>query len=90
MPIGDAAAGYQLHRDQDIGIADITAAARVSQRAVEHHFRRAHRELEAAAPGDDLTITTVAYRWSFSSPSPFGAYYRAACSPERPWSFSRV
>ncbi len=85
----------ESNADRDIGIADIASAARVSQRAVEHHFRRdldttptaylrqvrldlAHRELESAAPGDGLTITTVAYRWSFSSPSRFGAYYRAA------------
>lgn len=84
----------ESNADQDIGIADIAVAARVSPRAVEYAFRRelqttptaylrqvrldhAHRELEAAEPGDGLTVTAVAYRWGFSSPSRFGAYYRA-------------
>ncbi|MGD0244543.1 MAG: helix-turn-helix transcriptional regulator [Streptosporangiaceae bacterium] len=36
----------------------------------------AHRELvDAAGPGQE-TITAVAYRWGFSSPSRFSAYYR--------------
>jgi AraC-like DNA-binding protein len=36
----------------------------------------AHVELLTAAPGDGLTVTEVAYRWGFSSPSRFAAYYR--------------
>jgi AraC-like DNA-binding protein len=84
----------ESNADRDIGIADIAAAARVSRRSVEYHFRHtldttptaylrqvrldlAHRELEAAGPADGLTVTAVAYRWGFSSPSRFGAYYRA-------------
>jgi AraC-like DNA-binding protein len=38
----------------------------------------AHRELLAAAPEDHLTVTDVAYRWGFSSPSRFAERYRAA------------
>jgi AraC-like DNA-binding protein len=38
----------------------------------------AHRELLGASPGDPLTVTEVAYRWGFSSPSRFAERYRAA------------
>jgi AraC-like DNA-binding protein len=38
---------------------------------------QAHRELLTADPADGLTVTEVAYRWGFSSPSRFTAYYRA-------------
>jgi AraC-like DNA-binding protein len=38
----------------------------------------AHRQLLAAAPGEGLTVTEVAYRWGFSSPSRFTERYRAA------------
>ncbi len=38
----------------------------------------AHRELVGAADGDGLTVTEVAYRWGFSSPSRFAERYRAA------------
>jgi AraC-like DNA-binding protein len=43
----------------------------------------AHRELSAADPDGDLTVTEVAYRWGFSSPSRFAERYRVAfgCSP---------
>jgi AraC-like DNA-binding protein len=43
----------------------------------------AHRELSAADPAGDLTVTEVAYRWGFSSPSRFAERYRVAfgCSP---------
>ncbi|HEY0277214.1 MAG TPA: AraC family transcriptional regulator [Solirubrobacterales bacterium] len=37
----------------------------------------AHAELLAASPDDELTITEVAYRWGFSSPSRFAERYRA-------------
>lgn len=37
----------------------------------------AHRELLAASPGDGTTVTTVAYRWGFSSPGRFGQLHRA-------------
>jgi AraC-like DNA-binding protein len=38
----------------------------------------AHRELLDAAPGDGLTVTDVAYRWGFCSPSRFTERYHAA------------
>jgi AraC-like DNA-binding protein len=38
----------------------------------------AHRELLGAQPDDRLTVTEVAYRWGFSSPSRFAERYRAA------------
>ena len=38
----------------------------------------AHRELVGASGGDGLTVTEVAYRWGFSSPSRFAERYRAA------------
>jgi AraC-like DNA-binding protein len=37
----------------------------------------AHAELLASFPEDGLTITQVAYRWGFSSPSRFAERYRA-------------
>jgi AraC-like DNA-binding protein len=37
----------------------------------------AHRELSAAAPDGKLTVTEVAYRWGFASPSRFAERYRA-------------
>ena len=39
-----------------------------------HH---AHQELAQASPGDGTTVTTVAYRWGFTSPSRFAATYHA-------------
>jgi AraC-like DNA-binding protein len=36
----------------------------------------AHAELLAASPEDGLTVTAVAYRWGFSSPSRFTERYR--------------
>jgi AraC-like DNA-binding protein len=36
---------------------------------------QAHRQLQAAGPDRD-SVTAVAYRWGFSSPSRFAAYYR--------------
>jgi transcriptional regulator GlxA family with amidase domain len=77
---------------RDITIADIAAAAHVTVRAVQLAFRRhmdttpmtylrrvrldhAHRELTAADPTEQ-TVTGIAYRWGFPSPSRFAAYYR--------------
>lgn len=81
------------HAHQDISIADIAAAANVTARAVQLAFRRhmdttpmgylrrvrldrAHRELLAGDP-DRETVTAVAYRWGFSSPSRLAIQYRA-------------
>jgi transcriptional regulator GlxA family with amidase domain len=38
---------------------------------------RAHEQLRAAAPGRGASVTTVAARWGFASPSRFTAHYRA-------------
>ena len=77
---------------RDITVADIAEAAHVTIRAVQHAFRRhmdttptaylrrvrldhAHRELVAADPAEQ-TVTGIAYRWGFPSPSRFAVYYR--------------
>ena len=82
------------HPDQDITVADIAAAAFVTPRAVQLAFRRhldttpmaylhrvrleqAHHELLTADP-ERVTVTAVAYRWGFASPSRFAAEYRKA------------
>jgi AraC-like DNA-binding protein len=80
------------HAAQDIAIVDIAAAAFVTARAVQLAFRRhldttplaylrrirlerAHADLLAADPAR-TTVTAVAYRWGFPSPSRFTADYR--------------
>jgi AraC-like DNA-binding protein len=40
-------------------------------------LERAHRELQAADPAGDATVTGVARRWGFSNPGRFAATYRA-------------
>ena len=76
----------------DITVADIAAAASVSVRAVQSAFRRhldttplaylrrvrlhhARQDLLSADPAR-VTVTDIAYRWGFPSPSRFAAYYR--------------
>jgi AraC-like DNA-binding protein len=78
---------------RDITIAEIAEAAHVTIRAVQHAFQRhmgttptaylrrvrldhAHQELAAADPAEQ-TVTGIAYRWGFPSPSRFAVYYRA-------------
>jgi AraC-like DNA-binding protein len=82
------------HAQQDITLADIAAAALVSPRALQLAFRRyldttpmaylrrvrldhAHQDLMAADPARQ-TVTAIAYRWGFPSPTRFVAYYRRA------------
>ena len=89
-----AAVFIDEHARRDISVADIATAAHVSMRAVQLAFRRhlgttpmsylrrvrlehAHRELLAADP-TRTTVTSVATRWGFASPSRFTACYRAA------------
>jgi AraC-like DNA-binding protein len=89
-----AVAFIDEHAHEDISVADVAAAAQVTLRAIQLAFRRhlgvtpgaylrrvrldhAHRELAFAAPGRQ-TVTAVAYRWGFSSPSRFAALYRRA------------
>jgi AraC-like DNA-binding protein len=84
----------EANADIDISIADIARAAGVTTRAIQLAFRRhlnitpagylrrvrldqAHRQLQAADPDRD-SVTAVAYRWGFSSPSRFATYYRRA------------
>jgi len=82
------------HAHRDITVADIAAAAFVTIRAVQLTFRRhlditpteylrrvrlhhAHHDLITADPARD-SVTAVAYRWGFPSPSRFAARYRQA------------
>ena len=82
----------EANADIDITIGDIAHAAGVTTRAVQLAFRRhldttpagylrrvrldqAHLQLQAADP-DRESVTAVAYRWGFSSPSRFATYYR--------------
>jgi AraC-like DNA-binding protein len=82
----------EANADIDITITDIARAAGVTTRAVQLAFRRhldttpagylrrirldqAHRQLQAADPDRD-SVTSIAYRWGFSSPSRFATYYR--------------
>ena len=41
-------------------------------------LERAHDDLKRATPGDGVTVTAVASRWGFASPSRFTAYYYQA------------
>lgn len=78
--------------NRDITMAEIAEAAHVTIRAVQHAFKRhmgttptaylrrvrldhAHQELVAADPAEQ-TVTGIAYRWGFPSPSRFAVYYR--------------
>jgi AraC-like DNA-binding protein len=78
----------------DISAGDIATGAHVTLRAVQHAFQRhlgttpmaylrrvrldrARQELRAASPAH-TTVTEIASRWGFSSPSRFTAHYRAA------------
>jgi AraC-like DNA-binding protein len=89
-----AVAFIHEHAREDITLADIASAARVTARAVQLAFRVhldttpteylrrvrlefAHRELQAADPAAE-TVTAIAYRWGFASPSRFTARYRDA------------
>jgi AraC-like DNA-binding protein len=79
---------------QDISVADIATAAFVTTRALRLAFQRhkgmtpmeylrqvrldrAHQDLLAGDPAHD-TVTAVACRWGFPSPSRFAALYRRA------------
>lgn len=89
-----AVAFIDEHAHEDIAAADIAAAACVTIRSVQLAFRRhldstpmeylrrvrldhAHRQLVDADPEHE-SVTAVAYRWGFSSPSRFAAAYRKA------------
>jgi AraC-like DNA-binding protein len=89
-----AVAYIDEHAHLDITTADIAAAAFVTIRAIQLAFRRhldttpmeylrrvrlehAHRDLAAADPAHE-TVSAIAYRWGFPSPSRFAAAYRHA------------
>jgi transcriptional regulator GlxA family with amidase domain len=92
--VGRATAFIDEHAHEDISAADIAAAACVTIRAVQLAFRRhlgttpmaylrnirlerARRELLDTDP-TRTTVTAIAARWGFASPSRFTAHYRAA------------
>lgn len=89
-----AMAFIEENAHRDITVADIAAAAFVTIRATQLAFRqhldttptkylrrvrleRARQELVNADPTEH-TVTAVAYRWGFPSPSRFAAAYRKA------------
>jgi AraC-like DNA-binding protein len=53
---------------------DTTPSAYLRRVRLDH----AHQQLCAADPGDGLTVTEIAARWGFASPSRFAARYRDA------------
>jgi AraC-like DNA-binding protein len=89
-----AVAYLDNHADQPVTLAGVAEAAGVTPRALQAAFRQhysttpmsylrrvrlegAHRDLQTASRGQE-SVTAVAYRWGFSSPSRFAAYYRGA------------
>ena len=87
-----AVAFIEDHADRDLTVTDIAAASFVTVRAVQLAFRqhlgmtpveylrrvrldRAHQDLVTADPACE-SVTAVASRWQFASPSRFAAYYR--------------
>jgi AraC-like DNA-binding protein len=82
------------HATEPVTLVEVAEAAGVTPRALQAAFRQhysmtpmgylrrvrlegAHRDLQTAGPGQE-SVTAVAYRWGFSSPSRFAAYYRSA------------
>ena len=92
--VGRAVAFIEERARDDIGVADIAAAAFVTVRAVQLAFRRyldttplgflRQVRLERAheelmeADPDRTTVTAIAADWRFTNASRFSAYYRAA------------
>lgn len=88
----EAQAFMHSHLDEEITVADIARAAKVSVRTLEEHFRRAvgvspmaaFRELRLARAHDELTTATVnsttvaevAKRWGFRHQGRFAIEYR--------------
>jgi AraC-like DNA-binding protein len=89
-----AVAYLDEHAAQPVTQADVAEAAGVTPRALQAAFRRhygttpsgylrrvrlegAHRDLQASEPSQE-SVTAIAYRWGFSSPSRFASYYRDA------------
>lgn len=92
--VGRAVAFIEKRARDDIGVADIAAAAFVTVRAVQLAFRRylditpleylrqvrlEHAHQELTeADPDRTTVTAIAADWRFTNASRFSAYYRAA------------
>lgn len=88
-----AIAFIEDHADQDISVADVAAAARVTIRALQYAFRRHRgstpmsylREVRIQQAHEDLvaadpaivTVTEIAARWGFFHPGRFARHYRA-------------
>jgi AraC-like DNA-binding protein len=89
-----AVAFIDEHAADNISVADVAAAARVTTRAVQLAFRH-HLDLTPmeylrrvrlnhahhdlmTADPAHVTVTEVAYHWGFTSPSRFAALYRRA------------
>lgn len=89
-----AIAYIESNPELDIGTAEIARAAHVTPRAIQLAFRRhldttptaylrrvrlqhAHQQLLDGTP-DGLTVTDVALRWGFATPSRFARQYRIA------------
>lgn len=88
-----AIAFIESRADQDIGVADIARAARVTIRSVQLAFRR-HlgttpmgylRQVRLSCAHADLlnatpgdTVTMIAARWGYARPSVFAAHYRTS------------
>jgi AraC-like DNA-binding protein len=89
-----AVAFIEANPDIDISLSDIARAACVTPRALQLAFRHhlettpmaylrrvrldcAHQQLQAADPERD-SVTAIAFRWGFASPSRFAAHYRDA------------
>jgi transcriptional regulator GlxA family with amidase domain len=53
---------------------DITPTDYLRRVRLDH----AHHDLAQASPGDGTTVTAVAYKWGFASPSRFAQHYRAS------------
>lgn len=89
-----AVAFIDEHAHEDITLADIAIAARVTTRAVQLAFRRHldttptsylrrvrldHAHQQLqAADPESDSVTAISYQWGFASPSRFAAYYRCA------------
>jgi AraC-like DNA-binding protein len=89
-----AVAFIDEHAHEDITLADIAIAARVTIRAVQLAFRRHldttptsylrrvrldHAHQQLqAADPESDSVTAISYQWGFASPSRFAAYYRGA------------
>jgi hypothetical protein len=85
VPLQAAADVARNSPDDDLGPLRFTtvrpshpAATRSTHTAYLRRVRleHAHRQLQAATPGDGTTVTAVTARWGYASPSRFAVLYR--------------